>query len=157
MSEVLTIRLNGGEMHNIREYAKEKAWGVSDVQLTRYINEADKMLGESLERDKEKLITRHLAQRRDLYARAIQDGDVRTALAILRDEGELVGLYAPPKTKDDGSTTTTRIVTIVEVVLTPALEHTNGNGDLVREGEGDQDRGQGTLALPCRTDEGVAE
>ena len=33
VEEVLRIRIDGAQFHDIREYAVEKAWGVSDTQL----------------------------------------------------------------------------------------------------------------------------
>ena len=34
---------------------------------------------------------------RDLYARAVTTGEIRTALACLQDEADLLGLYPPKK------------------------------------------------------------
>lgn len=93
VEEVLTLRLNGAELHDIGDYGVEKQWNVSDRTLRRYIDEADTLLLNVLQRDREKLLGRHIAQRRSLYARAMQDGDYRAALAVLRDEAELEGLY----------------------------------------------------------------
>jgi hypothetical protein len=45
------------------------------------------------EEDRHKLLVRHVAQRRALHARTMQIGDYRGALAALKDEAELQGLY----------------------------------------------------------------
>jgi hypothetical protein len=103
VEDVLHCRLNGGEFYDVRAFAKEKGWDVSDRQLWRYIGAADRLLEQSLERDRDKLFRRHLAQRRALYARALNDGDLRTALAIARDEAELHGLYPGKKVQLSGS------------------------------------------------------
>ncbi|HEY7311890.1 MAG TPA: hypothetical protein VH643_21175 [Gemmataceae bacterium] len=66
---------------------------LSDSQLWRYIARADAMAAESCRASRKKLMRRHLAQRRHLYAKATLSGDYRTALAILRDEAELLNLY----------------------------------------------------------------
>lgn len=110
VEEVLRIRLDGAEFWDVREYAREKeqeagsAWELpkggkplSDGQLWRYIGMADKMIAESCRASRKKLLRRHLAQRRNLYAKAISQGDVRAALAVLQDEAKLTGLYAPVK------------------------------------------------------------
>lgn len=104
VDEVLNMRLSGAEFYDLKAHATEKEWDVSDRQLWRYVAKSDALLAQSLERDRRKLLGRHLAQRRSLFARALNDGDLRTALAIAKDEAELQGLYhAPgwPADKDD--------------------------------------------------------
>jgi len=110
IEEVLRIRLDGAEFWDVREYAREKeaepgtAWELppdgkplSDSQLWRYISQADRMIAESCRASRKKLLRRHLAQRRNLYAKAVSQGDTRAALAVLSDEAKLLGLYAPTK------------------------------------------------------------
>jgi hypothetical protein len=94
---VLQIRLDGAQFHDIRQYASEKTWGVSDRQLRRYVAASDRLLAARLEKDRDRLFARHVAQRQTLYARAVNAADYRTALAVARDEAELQGLYPPKK------------------------------------------------------------
>lgn len=109
VEEVLAIRLDGAEFWHVREYAREKeqeegsAWKLaegqkplSDGQLWRYIGQADKMMAESCRASRKRLLRRHLAQRRNLYAKAVSQGDVRSALACIADEARLLGLYDLP-------------------------------------------------------------
>jgi hypothetical protein len=65
--------------------------------LWRYIGRADKLIAESCRTSRKKLLHRHLAQRRNLFAKAVSAGDYRTALAVAKDEAELQGLYPPKK------------------------------------------------------------
>jgi hypothetical protein len=102
VEEILAIRLSGAEFWDVREYAREKAWGVSDGQLYRYIAQADELIAQSLEKDRNKLLNRALAQRRALLARTMQVSDYRTALSILKDEADLCGLYPPAKHEHTG-------------------------------------------------------
>jgi hypothetical protein len=95
VEEVLRIRLDGAEMHDIVQYAAEKGWGVGERQLWNYVRATDQLLAERLEKDRDKLLARHVAQRRALYARALNAADYRTALAVAKDEAELQGLYRP--------------------------------------------------------------
>ena len=108
--EILRIRLDGAEAWDVREYVREKereagsAWELpeggkplSDSQLWRYIAKADGLIAESCRASRKKLVRRHLAQRRNLFAKAVSAGDYRTALAVARDEAELQGLYPPRK------------------------------------------------------------
>jgi hypothetical protein len=102
VSEVLTIRLQGAEFHDIVQYAAEKKWRVGERQLWNYIRQADELLAQNLEKDREKLFNRHVASRQMLLARALQVSDLRTALAILKDKAELEGLYPPKRTELTG-------------------------------------------------------
>jgi hypothetical protein len=110
IEEVLRIRLDGAEFWDVREYAREKeaeegsAWHLadgakplSDGQLRRYVARVDAMIADSCRASRKKLLRRHLAQRRNLYAKAVSQGDIRAALAVLSDEAKLLGLYAPVK------------------------------------------------------------
>jgi hypothetical protein len=112
VEEILRIRLDGAEAWAIREYVREKQqeegspWQLrpeekplSDSQLRRYQQRADALIAESCREGRKKALRRHLAQRRALYARAVNAGDLRAALAVLRDEAELRGLYPAGKLK----------------------------------------------------------
>jgi hypothetical protein len=99
---VLRVRLAGAMFMDIRVFAAKsdpengkEPWGVSDTQLRRYMAASDDLLAQWMEPRWDKLLNRHLAKRHHLFARAVQIGDLRTALAILRDEGELQRLYEP--------------------------------------------------------------
>ena len=93
VDEVLRIRLDGAQFHDIVQYASEKGWGVSDRQLWTYLRRADDLLVERQERKRKRLVARHLAQREALYARAVNAADYRTALAVLTDSAKLQELY----------------------------------------------------------------
>lgn len=115
VEEVLRIRLDGAEIWDLCEYVREKeqeagsAWElkdgakpISNSQLWRYVARADKLLAVSCRTSRKKLLRRHLAQRRNLFAKAVLAGDYRTALAVARDEAELQGLYPPRRTELTG-------------------------------------------------------
>jgi hypothetical protein len=106
VEELLRIVLDGAEMWDVREYVREKeqeegsAWELppggkplSDSQLWRYLARVNQLIAESCRASRKKLLRRHLAQRRNLYAKAVSQGDLRTALAVARDEAELQALY----------------------------------------------------------------
>jgi hypothetical protein len=102
---VLSLRLLGAELPDIRQFASQQAppWDVSDRQLWRYIEGADKRLAETLDKDRERCLNRHLAQRRALYSRCMAVSDYANARAILKDEAELLGLYPPKRTELTGA------------------------------------------------------
>jgi hypothetical protein len=112
VEEILRIRLEGAEHWDVREYVREQeskegsAWqlgegekSLSDSQLWRYMARADRLIAQSCRASRKKLLRRHLAQRRNLYAKANLQGDVKAALAVLRDEAELLDLYPSPEAK----------------------------------------------------------
>ena len=113
INEIFKLRLGGAELADIRDYANspDRNWGLSDTQLWRYTQRADKLCTQYFDAKAEHLLARHLLQRRTLYTHAMAAGDYRTALAVLRDEAELEGLY------EDRSTAIAEAVSIVEVVV----------------------------------------
>jgi hypothetical protein len=105
VDEILAIRLAGAEMPGVREYVREaeknagSPWHrgegrkpLSDSQLWRYIAKADKAMEDSTRASRKKQLRRHLAKRGELYARAVNAGDYRTALAVLDSQAKLLGL-----------------------------------------------------------------
>src|SRR5262245_21331275 len=93
VEEVLQMRLMGAEFTDIRQHAAAQGWNVSERQLWRYIEAGDARLAETLDKDRGRLLNRHIAQRRALVARCIAVSDYATAGRILRDEAELLRLY----------------------------------------------------------------
>ncbi len=94
VEEILRIRIDGAQFHDVVQYGTEKAWGVSERQIGKYIAAADQLLVERLEKKRKPTIARHIAQREALYARCINAADFRTALAVLADLAKLKGIYA---------------------------------------------------------------
>jgi hypothetical protein len=99
---VFELRLGGAGFTDIREYArapmdrqgqKLPPWNVSDSQLWRYIAAADKLCKERCDARAPHLLARHLLRRERLYAHALEVGDFKTALAVLKDEADLEGHY----------------------------------------------------------------
>jgi hypothetical protein len=74
IEEILRIRIDGAEFHDVMQWASEKGWGVGERQLWNYMHQADDLLKERMEKDRDRLIARHISQRRNLYARALNAG-----------------------------------------------------------------------------------
>src|SRR5438477_10928369 len=70
VEEVFKLRLGGAEFADIREYAAapEQSWHVSDSQLWRYVAAADKLAQQRFDAKAEHLLSRHLLQRRQVFA-----------------------------------------------------------------------------------------
>ena len=113
--EVLRIRLEGAGLHEIRQYASEQdpPWDVSDRQLRRYIAASDKLLARSLDEERDHVFNLHLGKRRAVYAQAMKAGDLRTALAELKDEAELLGLYSGAVSEKEVAGLATQLVGLV--------------------------------------------
>jgi hypothetical protein len=94
VEEVLHIRLDGAQYHDVVQYAAEKGWQLKERQLREYIHRADDLLVERQERSRRRLLARHIAQRESLFARAVNAADLRTALAIADSTAKLQGLFA---------------------------------------------------------------
>jgi hypothetical protein len=106
VEDILRVRLDGAQAWDVREYVrgreKEGAgpWAIpeggkplSDSQLRRYAQRADELVRDSCRANRGKLLREHTAQRRNLYARAVKAGDVRTALAVLESLAKVLALF----------------------------------------------------------------
>lgn len=106
VSELVRWRLDGAErwdvLENVRAREKkgEAPWEVpadanplSEGTIWSLLTKADREIHDSHSRNRKQLFRRHLAQRRSLYAKAVLAGDLRTALACVKDEAELLNLY----------------------------------------------------------------
>jgi hypothetical protein len=93
--EIYKLRLGGAEFPDLREYvdAPEHGWKVSNTQLRRYIAAADKLCERMFDAKASWLLSRHLLQRRQLYAHALGAGDFGTALRCLESEAKLENLF----------------------------------------------------------------
>jgi hypothetical protein len=117
VDDLLRIMLDGAEeCWDWCEYVREKQtdadspWFVPErrkplsySQIRRYVGKVDKLIAASCRASRKKLLRRHLAKRRNLYAKAVSQGDIRAALACLQDEAELTGLYPPRTVKNEHS------------------------------------------------------
>jgi hypothetical protein len=93
VAEILEIRLDGASFGDCVTYGTEKGWNVSERQVGRYIEQADKLLAERTEKRRRRLLNMHVARREKLFARAVNAADLRTALAVLADQAKLQNLY----------------------------------------------------------------
>ena len=123
IEEVLAIRLDGAQFHDIVRYAAEKGWGVESRQLQNYIRRADNLLVERQEKKRRRIIALHLAQRDSLYARAVNAADYRTALSILADKAKLQDLYINERDARE----LLREMKELTARLTPGTAHADGS------------------------------
>lgn len=102
--EVYRIIIAGAEFHDIQEYANhpDRAWGLSKSSVRRLQGKALAMMKRHTETRADRVLARHLQQRRFLYARAIEAGDINAALAVAKDEAKLFGIYPSDKIEMTG-------------------------------------------------------
>jgi hypothetical protein len=110
ITEIWRVRLEGAAYLDIAEYigeASQKAgspWHLepgekplSRRSIETYIQRVDMLIAESTKASRKRSLVKHLARREHLYAKAVNAGDIRTALAVLHDEAELRDLYPPQR------------------------------------------------------------
>ena len=97
IDELLRVRLDGAQFHDIVQYVAEKGWGLKDRQIRNYLRRADDLLVERREKSRRGCYQLHVARRESLYARAVNAADYRTALVILTDLARLQELYVSAK------------------------------------------------------------
>jgi hypothetical protein len=113
--EVLRIRLDGAALWDVTEYVREQEqtdgspWKsaegekpLTERQIARYVQRADALIALSTRESRKRSLRRHLARREALYAKAVNAGDISAALAVLRDDAKLRGLYPPARTQLSG-------------------------------------------------------
>jgi len=99
VDQVAKIIIFGGEFADIRQYASEtdeatgRPWNRSDRQLARYQKWAYRLIEKQVEKTRDKVWARHVQQRRQMFALAMEAGDLSTALQIAKDEADLHGIY----------------------------------------------------------------
>lgn len=103
VKEILDLKLLGALPQDILHHAEEQGWGVKKRMIQYYSAKADEMMAESVEKNRDRLIAFHFASRRALYARTMSVSDYKTALAALKDEADLIGLYPKEGRSNSGA------------------------------------------------------
>lgn len=130
VQSVLQIRLDGAEGWDVRQYVAQQEeagvqpWKVgpggkslSERAIREYVTRADALIAESCRVSRQEQIRRHKAQRRSLYARAVQSGDIRTALAVLDSLATLGDLFPAKRVKNEHSGSVKTRLEIVEELV----------------------------------------
>jgi len=129
LEEILEIRLSGATFFDARRYLAEKEaageepWTipdggrpVSERTLWRYLQQVDRMIAQTCREGRKRRIRLHIARRHNLYAKSVAQGDMRAALAVLRDLAELQGDYPSKKTELTGKAGGPIVLNITEEV-----------------------------------------
>src|SRR5262249_35511614 len=111
LTEIGRVRLEGASVSpEVREYVAEQErkegspWHLGEGerplsrrQIERIVQRVDAMIAESTRESRKRSLARHLARREALYAKAVNAGDVRAALAVLDSEAKLRNLFPAAK------------------------------------------------------------
>jgi len=111
LTDLVRITLQGAMYpFDVREYVREmerspeSPWHVAEggiplsaSQIGRYWTRASDILDRSHERNRGKLRRRQVAKLNHLYAKAVTNGELSVARAVLRDLAELQRLYPSPE------------------------------------------------------------
>ncbi len=158
IEEILAIRLDGARFWDCEAYVREQEakgeppWtiteggkGLSTRTVWRLIERANTLWRKACEDNRDRLLFRHIAQRKHIYTKAMAAGDYRTALAAANSEAELLSLFPPKQSVRLSNHVLTlniqeEIITAprtIEAQAPPAIEHkeapphessTNGTG-----------------------------
>jgi hypothetical protein len=107
VNDLVQIILAGAVLHfDLCEFVREKEqepgspWALAEgetplsySQIRRYAVRAERVIQDTARTSRRRLLRLHQAQRRHLYALAVQQGDIRAAAAVLKDLADLQGLY----------------------------------------------------------------
>jgi len=116
VQSIVQVILDGAETWDIFQFVAEQEdegkapWEmgrsrkhICERQIRNYIADANKRIIESSVKHDADALRHHLSKRRNLYARAVNAGDINTALAVLRDTAALQDLYPAKKVNAEHS------------------------------------------------------
>lgn len=114
IAEIVDLRRGGAEFWTILGHVRDKEsetgslWyngagadgkPLSESQIRRYLVAADQRIAAEIQPQREAVYNRHLALRRSLFEKALAQGNLRVALAILDSEAKLLGLFEDQLTR----------------------------------------------------------
>lgn len=92
INTVIQYILEGYRVYEIKELVT-KQYGVSYREVDRYLARARKFIIADFASTREEALAEALAMRQNLYKEALENGDKRLALEVLKDIAKLRGLY----------------------------------------------------------------
>src|SRR4051812_4933953 len=89
VNHVVDLLLNGAGYSDISQVAAQEGWPLGERHLRECLARATAVLQEQNRKDRQELLSLHLARRERLYALCLNNGEFRVALEVLRDSAEL--------------------------------------------------------------------
>ena len=100
INHVMQLQLDGRTKAAIREECK-KQWSITGDQADRYFQYAKRRLEALNARNLEATMARNLHRLSDLYHRAVQNGDLKVAIDVIKTEARLLGMNEPERIEQD--------------------------------------------------------
>jgi len=101
LEAVRLLLLRGEPAGKICQYVSQ-TFQVTERQAWRYISDARDRIAQVTAEERKYLYAEHLAIRRMIRARALEEGDLRTALMCAQDEAKLFDLYPAQRSEVSG-------------------------------------------------------
>ncbi len=97
--KVFEMLIEGKSTTTVSKFCMEE-WGVIQRTSYRYMQDADKMIAETLKSKKVSKVNRAVAQRELLIEKLIDSNQLAMAAQVMGDVGKLQGLYAQDDVAD---------------------------------------------------------
>ena len=91
-AKVAELLIDGWSRARICEYARNQSWSVSDAQVDRYISKARERIEADCSQSRKASYALAEARLEALYGKAVDAGDLRLALSIVKEQRALQGL-----------------------------------------------------------------
>lgn len=105
-AKVAELLIDGWSRARICEYARNQRWGVSDAQVDRYISKARERIEADCSHSRKASYALAEARLEALYGKAVDAGDLRLALSVVKEQRALQGLDGalcePPESAETG-------------------------------------------------------
>lgn len=150
LTEIIRIRLSGAKEWDVAEYVREQEgtegspWRraenekpLSRRSIRRYMQKADEVIAASTKERRRQALVKHLARREEMFAKAMNAGDIRTALAVADSEAKLRRLFPAAKHEVTGKDGAPLQAALAHVELSPDERARAVAGLLARLGAGD--------------------
>jgi hypothetical protein len=115
VEDLARVILDGAQGYQVSAYVRQQegagaepwitqpgARPLSRSQIRRYALQAEQLIGETVQADREQTLRTHLAMRRTIYARAVATGQLSVAASVVKDEAALLDLYPAAKREVSG-------------------------------------------------------
>lgn len=96
LQQVVSWLLDGNVYSRVQELCQEK-WLISERQAARYIADARVQMESISAGEIQGAVTLALYRMTELYIKAVQAGDLKTALDVVKTSNRMLGLNAPDK------------------------------------------------------------
>ncbi|MBX9677155.1 MAG: hypothetical protein K2X38_00230 [Gemmataceae bacterium] len=152
VTSLVRILLDGAATWDVREFVAqeernpESPWFLQEGEqprsyagIMKCLRTAKQVVAAEGNDDREQLLRQHIAKRNTVYAKAMESGDLRAALACLDSQAKLLGLFPKEKTPNDKGQLPSLAV-LVQAVINSEKQTVETKAALVVKGSDDEER-----------------